>query len=797
MKIFQYLYINPEIMLKLKAPFILSLLLFAAVSCTQRNKTLQTENEFAGSQSCRECHERFYQLWSPSYHGQAMMPINAEFMAKHQLPNSEPINVEGHLFNVEFQDSTMKMYEKDGDKLIQTYDVLWAMGGHNVYCFLTPFEKGKLQNIPLAYDANAKTWFNYPEAGMRHFADDTPNDEALPWKDANFAFNTGCYSCHISQLSTNFDLASETYHTTWKEPGINCETCHGPGGEHIQIFRNLKEGEQPKDIGLIVTSTFTPEQNTDACAPCHAKMNPITPSYIPGDKYFDNYNITTLEDRDFYPDGRSLGENYTLTEWMMNPCVDGNEINCVTCHTSSGRDRNKDNPNYSCVQCHKKIGENVVAHTGHKPEAGLTCISCHMPKREFVGHFLRSDHSFRPPMPEATIQFGSPNACNQCHKDKSPEWANKIVKARPNGNYQEEPLKWAELIKEAREGNWKNADKMYEYIRNPKTNEVVANSLIRLLANCPLESKSDVLLEALNNKSELVRASAAYGLSGIATDKVKNALLKACADEIRLVRIQAVNAILMFPEESFTLEQSAIVKKAEAEYITSMTARSDNWSNYYNLGIYYQNKGDAQQALESYETSARLYPDALMPLINASVLYSYIGNQQKAEESLRKAIEVEPKNEAANLNLGLLLAERGKIQEAEQALKVVLETNPKQAVAAYNLSVITAQRDIQQSLKYAEIAVGAEPDDPKYAYTLGFYQLQNNQKDEAVNTLKKVIKEHPRYLNAVSLLADIYFRDGKRQEAISLFQQALNTKGISEQDKIAIQQSINSLSQSL
>jgi hypothetical protein len=121
----------------------------------------------------------------------------------------------------------------------------------------------------------------------------------------------------------------------------------------------------------------------------------------------------------------------------------------------------------------------MEAHTGHKPEPGLTFLSCHMPKREYVGRFLRSDHSFRPPMPGATVRFGSPNACNQCHTDKSPEWANKIVKARPNGNYQEETFKWAQLMKEAREQDWTNVEKMYQPITSPETNLTDTNSLIR------------------------------------------------------------------------------------------------------------------------------------------------------------------------------------------------------------------------------------------------------------------------------------------------------------------------------
>lgn len=761
--------------------------------CSQRNKNQVAGADYSGSESCIECHQKFYDLWQPSYHAQAMMPVDAGFVAKHQLPDSQPIVVEGHLFHVEFSDSSMVMIENNGDEIIQTYEVLWAMGGHNVYTFLTPFEKGKLQNIPLAYDANRETWFNYPESGIRHFGEGFPEDEALPWKDAMYAFNTGCYSCHISQLSTHFDLATETYRTTWREPGINCETCHGPAEEHIRIFKNLKEGEVPEKIGLIVTSTFTPQQHNDGCATCHAKMNPVTPSYIPGDKFFDNYNLTTLEDHDFYPDGRSLGENYTMTDWMMNPCAEKSDLHCVTCHTSSGRDRNKENPNNSCLPCHTDRAGDMEAHTGHKPEAGLTCLSCHMPKREYVGRFLRSDHSFRPPMPGATIRFGSPNACNQCHSDKSPEWANKIVKARSNGNYQEETFKWAQLIKEARNQDWTNADKMYQTITNPETNQAVANSLIRLLNNCTLGSKTDVLLKALNNPSELVRSSAAYGLSGTMTDEVKNALLKACNDEIRLVRIQAANAILTFPENSFTADQQAVVKKAEMEYVTSMTSRQDNWSNHYNLGIYHQTKGNVNEALNSFETAARLYPASLMPLINSSVLYSYIGNPAKAEENLKKAVEVAPLNEAANLNLGLLMAEQGRIEEAEKALKTALSANPQQAVAAYNLSVIVAKRNVAEAVEYAEMAAKIRPDEPKYAYTLAYYQVENNQKTAAEKTLKSLIREHPLYLNAVSFLADLYLRDGKKQEALKLYEQTLKTEGLSEQDKAAVRQAMEAV----
>ncbi len=64
------------------------MLMISSVSCTQKKNTSASEAEYTGSESCIQCHEKFYKLWKPSYHGQAMMPVNGEFINKNQLPNS-------------------------------------------------------------------------------------------------------------------------------------------------------------------------------------------------------------------------------------------------------------------------------------------------------------------------------------------------------------------------------------------------------------------------------------------------------------------------------------------------------------------------------------------------------------------------------------------------------------------------------------------------------------------------------------------------------------------------------------
>ena len=159
----------------------------------------------------------------------------------------------------------------DGERRLP---IVRVMGGKNVYYLLTPMARGRLQVLPLAYDVHKKTWYDMAASGVRHFPD--RRDEALDWTDRMFAFNTTCFNCHVTELSTNYDLATDTYHTTWSEPGISCESCHGSGKEHVLAMEADAEGHTSNNIKIIRTKEFTPAQMNDMCATCHAKLVPLS-----------------------------------------------------------------------------------------------------------------------------------------------------------------------------------------------------------------------------------------------------------------------------------------------------------------------------------------------------------------------------------------------------------------------------------------------------------------------------------------------------------------------------------------
>ena len=95
-------------------------------------------NGYAGSVSCRECHERFYQLWSTSRHGLAMQPYTADFPRKNLTPQPKEVQIGKASYRADIAGETGWVLEKKS-KVEKKYRIEHALGGKNVYYFLTPF----------------------------------------------------------------------------------------------------------------------------------------------------------------------------------------------------------------------------------------------------------------------------------------------------------------------------------------------------------------------------------------------------------------------------------------------------------------------------------------------------------------------------------------------------------------------------------------------------------------------------------------------------------------------------------
>lgn len=710
---------------------------------------------YAGSDSCRECHERFYELWAPSHHGKALQPWSAE-LAANVPPLETPIEADGRLYHAIVTPERGVVVDDEG----REYPIAYSMGGKNYYNFLTLLEDGRLQVLPIFYDVQHKSWRNTTRSMLRHFSDNH-QDKPIHWRDPMLTFNTSCFACHVSQIECNYDPETDTYATTWNEPGISCESCHGPASEHNRVCRGLPHGTKPKDLKLISWKELTTEQQNDACSGCHAKAGPITAGFETGDRFWDHYDLTTFEDIDYYPNGRDLGENYTLGSWLLSPCVRKGNLSCTYCHTSSGRYRFKtESPNKACLPCHQERVENAEAHM-HHPNGGATrCIDCHMAMHSFGG-MNQSDHSMRPPMPNLSLAVGSRNACVICHKDKSNEWALEHVRSwHPGFEKDTQPeMHQALLVKALREGKWGKLPEVFEFVANPKSDPLFVTSLIRLLPPSA-DSRQHVILRnlAISAAHPLVRSAAATALDADQVPGDRPALLAALSDDYRLVRIRAAERLAALSESDVPQTYRKAFSAATKEMWNAYNLRLDNWGSHFNAGNILARQNRHRAAAAKYDRAHELRSDIAPPLINCAMAFAKLGDLNAAEDRLLKAIRMPEPSPEAHFNLGLLYAEQGRVKKAEAALYKTLELAPQNAAAACNLAILKADTDLPEAFRLLKQAIEADPGNSRYVHTLAYYYMENRNFKLARDIIQQAFKRGVRTADLQALQRELMNR---------------------------------------
>jgi predicted CXXCH cytochrome family protein len=98
-------------------------------------------------------------------------------------------------------------------------------------------------------------------------------------------------------------------------------------------------------------------------------------------------------------------------------------VTCSDCHEPHAAKLRAEGDGV-CLQCHASDKYEVASHTHHVDVTPrVTCASCHMPVHTYMVIDKRHDHSLRIPRPDLSVKLGTPNACNDCHTDKSAQWA--------------------------------------------------------------------------------------------------------------------------------------------------------------------------------------------------------------------------------------------------------------------------------------------------------------------------------------------------------------------------------------
>ena len=208
--------------------------------------------------------------------------------------------------------------------------------------------------------------------------------------------------------------------------------------------------------------------------------------------------------------------------------------------------------------------------------------------------------------------------------------------------------------------------------------------------------------------------------------------------------------------------------------------RPDQWTSYYNMGNYQLSRGEFKEAIASYRAALKIEHQAIMAMVNSSIAYAQMGENSRAEKSLQDALKIAPDNAAANFNMGLVKAEKNETGQAEKYLRQAIKVDPQMAQAAFNLCVLLSKDRLDEAVTWCKKAVDLPPAEPRYAYTLAFFEQQKGDTDSAIKTLDALIARQPAHFDAYLLLAGIYEKSGKKEDAEKVYNKALALEGAPE-----------------
>lgn len=193
----------------------------------------------------------------------------------------------------------------------------------------------------------------------------------------------------------------------------------------------------------------------------------------------------------------------------------------------------------------------------------------------------------------------------------------------------------------------------------------------------------------------------------------------------------------------------------------------------YNLGLFYLNNGNLDEALKHLDKALSLNPQNFLVLNALGLTYYMQGNFNRALESFQKCLEINPEFIEAHNNMGTIYLEMGFIDKAEEEYQKVLldKTYSSKELPYYNLAKLYYnQNKIEQALDYIQKAINKN-NRFAAAYNLkGLILEKLNNFSEAIKSYEQAIKFVPGEVNFSFNLAVALFKNREYNKAKNLFE---------------------------
>ncbi len=305
--------------------------------------------QYIGADACRGCHPAQFTSQSQTGHAQALSAAARHNLAQSFTPGD--LRIGSYRFQFALNGNRLRVRATDGKDVVDI-PVEWAFGaGSQAVTFVTRLDADWYLEHSLSYYSGLKAMSPTPGQELSTASLKLAMGRPYPVSDPKNGV-LACFECH----STGPVSESRDSGLNPSEPGVHCEACHGPGGEH----RTLAARGEPSRLAIGNPKRLPASGLNQFCGKCHRPPAPDRSS-------IDWNQAWNVRHQPLYLDQSACFRK------------SNGALSCLTCHEPHrGLRADAAFYNQKCAACHnsRTIPPSRVCASG---TAG-GCVTCHMPR---------------------------------------------------------------------------------------------------------------------------------------------------------------------------------------------------------------------------------------------------------------------------------------------------------------------------------------------------------------------------------------------------------------------------------
>ncbi len=685
-------------------------------------------NPYVDASTCATCHADIARSYANTGMARSFYPLRAA-----DVPSPKPyfhaasgtwyeiVAKEGGWVQRWWQDGLNGQQENSGESKI---DFVMGSGNH-VRTYLHRTARGTLTMLPLAwYSEDGGTWALNP--GL---------DVSDPQGNRKIGYD--CMFCHNSYPSAippgHEDPRAEPVYPEKLPQGIDCQRCHGPGGNHIKVVGQA--GAKAADIraSIVNPARLGKDRAMEVCMQCHLETSsfPLPNAIRRFDREPFSYRagepLSSFELFFDHAPGTGRDAKFEIVNSVyrlrQSQCFlqSKGDLGCTTCHDPHNIQHGQEAAsgyNQKCVGCHQAGTIAVQSHS-----AGSDCVSCHMPKRrtEDVIHVVMTDHLIQRRAPADPLAM-------------FPE------KRGSEADYRGEVVPYGEK------------DDLYTAVAQVMHRSNLEAGIPRLQAEIARQKpqRPEPYIELGDGLQKVGRSQEAAAAYRVAIEKRPDSAL--------------LWARLAMPLRS--LRQSREPLEALLKAVELDPNDPDAW---YNLGLLQSDLGDKRSAIDAFRKSIALDSEFADSRNALGTALAETGQLAQAEAELRGALRIRPTMQSAHAYLAYLSANRGDLNQAIWHYARAGDGAANQL--SYGIALARLNR-LTEARTHLEKSLEVDSRQPVAHEIVGRLLEAEGKVPEAASHYRDAIRLQPTFRRAHADLGGLLLRQGDRAGATAEFRLA-------------------------